>query len=134
MVSVAVLVGCAGGRSAAPPVSDTVYTAPGDPTVLASDVSKLASTCWPGRSPELASLRVLKMPHETGGHPTVRLSLPPEQGQGTAETQVIFAVGFKPTGTSITELRFFETPDDIVLAQRLKDDVLLWANGSKSCV
>ncbi len=129
----AVLAGCGGGP-APPPVSDTVYTAPGDPRRLAASVGELARTCWPTRSEELAALTVLALPDEAKGHPTVRLVLRPASAQASTPPTTVFSVGFRDTGTSLTELNFSQVPEDQVLAQQLKDDVLLWANGSKACI
>ncbi len=130
----AMLTAACGGSPAQPPVSDTVYTAPGDPRRLAANVGELARTCWPTKSEELAALTVLAVPDEAKGHPTVRLVLRPAGAQAGAPPTTVFSVGFRDTGTSLTELNFSQVPEDQVLAQRLKDDVLLWANGSKACI
>lgn len=131
--AVTLLAGCGGGP-AQPPVSDTVYTAPGEPGRLAASVGELARTCWPTRSAELAALTILEVPDETSRYPTVRLVLRPVDAQAGAPPTTVFSVGFRHTGTSLTELHFSQVPEDQVLAQQLKDDVLLWANGSKACI
>ncbi len=123
---------CAGAKPIT--VSDNIYTAPGRPDAIFSAVLERATTCWPQSGGELATLSIVGEPVSDGNAPIIRL-FPPAPADAAASSEApapAFAVEFRASGQSTT-LSFPSAPEDEALDRKLKDDVLLWANGSRAC-
>lgn len=106
-------------------VSDEIYSAPGQPADIQQLVAVQAARCWPGDDERLEGLNPAFA--EIDGEPAVILAGPATGGEA------FFSVRFIEAGSNITDLLFPVLPDDRSLARGMKDDVLLWANGTKAC-
>jgi hypothetical protein len=116
-----VLAGC-GSRVQ---VSDEIYSAPGHPADIQQLVAVQAAQCWPGDDERLEGLNPAFA--DIDGEPAVILAGPATRGEA------FFSVRFTEAGGDITDLLFPVLPEDEALARRMKDDVLLWANGTRAC-
>ena len=115
------LAGC-GGRIQ---VSDEIYSAPGVPADIRQAVAVQAAQCWPGGDERLEGLNPALA--DIDGGPAMILAGPASEGEA------FFSVRFQDAGDDITNMAFPVVPDDEALTRKLKDDVLLWANGTRAC-
>ncbi len=132
MACMLVICACAGPRPIS--VSDDIYKAPGQPDAVFAAVLERATICWPQSGGELAALSVVGEPNSPAGVPAIRLFPPAPADTGSTPDAPVpaFAVEFR-TGGQDTALSFPVAAEDAALDRKLRDDVLLWANGSKAC-
>lgn len=116
------LAGCGGNKI---DVSEEIYSAPGVPAEIRQAVAVQAAQCWPGGDDRLEDLNPALA--DIDGEPAMILTGPASEGEP------FFSVRFRNAGGDITDLEFPVVPDDEALTRKLKDDVLLWANGTKAC-
>jgi hypothetical protein len=116
------LAGCGGNRIQ---ISEDIYSAPGTPTDIRQAVTTQAARCWPGGDDRIEGLNPGLS--DLDGETFMILAGPASEGEP------FFTVRFRQSAGDITDLEFPVVPDDEALTRKLKDDVLLWANGTRAC-